>query len=200
MASVSNIHPAAGSGAGTSVPVYFLAGDGFRTPELQELDNLWHRKAAGDRLPARSEFDLRDLKSVLRHLVIMDTSQEAGATRFFVRFMGSELDRQIIPMTGHYADEVLPEYFRGKWQSLWCRALEFRHPTRSLSRAEFREREYAYVESMFSPLSDDGITQSKMMAVVFYHQLDVGSPKARLLAESLKQEFDAAPYRSLERF
>jgi hypothetical protein len=200
MASLSSIHPAVGPGTGTQVPVYFQADDGFLTPELQQLDSLWHSKAIGDRLPARSEFDLRDLKSVLRHLVIMDTTREADRVRFFVRFMGSELDKQVVPMTGQYADEVLPEYFRGKWQSLWCRALEFRRPTRSLSRAEFREREYAYVESLFCPLSDDGATQSKMMAVVFYHQLNFGSPKMRMLAERLKAEFDAAPQGDLERF
>ena len=200
MGSLSSINAATGSGTGTNVPVYFLANGGFRTPELQDLDSLWHSKAVGDRLPARSEFDLRELKSVLRHLVIMDTTREAGVVRFFVRFMGSELDKQIVPMTGHYADEVLPEYFRDKWQRLWCRALAFRRPTRSLSRAEFRERHYAYVESLFCPLSDDGATQSKMMSVVFYHQLDAGSPGMRLLADRLKAEFDAAPHGNVERF
>jgi len=200
MGSLSTINAATGPVAGTNVPVYFLANGGFHTPELQELDSLWHSKATGDRLPARSEFDLRELKSVLRHLVIMVTTRDAGAVRFFVRFMGSELDKQVVPMTGQYTDEVLPEYFRDKWQTLWCRALEFRRPTRSLSRAEFRERQYAYVESLFCPLSDDGATQSKMMSVVFYHQLDVGSPKTRALAESLKAEFDAAPHGALERF
>jgi hypothetical protein len=200
MGSLSNSNAATGPMAGTNVPVYFLSNGGFRTPELEELDKLWHSKAVGDRLPARSEFDLRELKSVLRHLVIMDTTRDAGVMRFFVRFMGSELDKQVVPMTGQYANEVLPEYFRDKWQTLWCRSLAFRRPTRSLSRAEFRERQYSYVESLFCPLSDDGATQTKMMAVVFYHQLDVGSPKTRALADRLKAEFDAAPHGDLERF
>jgi hypothetical protein len=200
MASVTTFQPAVGPGAAPGVPVYFMSEGRFCTPALQELDSLWHSKAAGDRLPARSEFDLRDLKSVLRHLVIMDTLRDGCGTRFFVRFMGSELDQQVVPMTGHFADEVLPEYFRSKWQSLWCRALEFGRPTRSLSRAEFRERKYAYVESLFCPLSDDGVTPSKMMAAVFYHQMDVGAPKSRLLAEGLKREFDTAAHRALECF
>jgi len=200
MASLSTMHPAEVQGAGTHVPVYFLPDDTFRTPELEQLDGLWHSKAVGGLLPARSAFDLRELKTVLSHLVIMDVTRHDGLTRFFVRFMGSELDSQITPMTGHFADEILPADFRGKWQALWCRAMEFRHPTRSLSRAAFRLREYAYVESLFAPLSDDGVTQTKMMAAVIYHQLDVGSPRMRTLAQELKLEFDSFADRDVERF
>jgi hypothetical protein len=39
-----------------------------------------------------------------------------------------------------------------------------------------------------------------MMAAVYYHHTDVGSPKMRALAEALKQEFDAAADSDVERF
>jgi hypothetical protein len=189
-----------GSGPGANVPVYFERGEAYLTPELKNLGSLWHSKSTDGRLPTRSDFSLRELKSVLRNLAIMDASVEGGRMRFFVRFMGSELDTQLMPLTGHHVDEVLPEYFRNKWQALWQRALDFPHPTRSLSRAEFRERQYAYVESLYCPLADDARVQSKLMAAVFYHQIDAGSPKQRALAEQLKNEFDAAGQGDRERY
>ena len=61
---------------------------------------------------------------------------------------------------------------------------------RSLSRAEFRDRDYSLVEALYAPLSDDGETPNVLMISVFYHNFDSADGRTRQRAEQLMDEFN----------
>lgn len=173
------------------LPIIVENAETFETPELNEVARLWHLKRGERAYPSREEFSLRELKGVLRNLAFLEIVNAAQGRRFFVRFMGSELDAQLLPMTGHFTDELLDEYFQRKWNHVWNHALDTGRMSRSVSRAEYRERQYAYVEGFYAPLATDGSTIDKLMIVACYHQPEAATEVSRRCAEVLKARFVA---------
>ena len=161
----------------------------FETPELNAVADLWRAKRGDRRFPAREDFSLRELKGVLRNLAFLDVVRAEYGCRFFVRFMGSELDAQLLPMTGRFTDEVLDAYFQHKWHHVWNHALDTGRLSRSIARAEYRERQYAYVEGFYAPLATDGDNIDKLMIVACYHQNEAATETSRRCAEVLKARF-----------
>lgn len=173
-----------------NVPVLMDCELDFITPELSACSALWKAKRGEKQMPARGAFSMRELKGALRNLAFMDLVGVGEQMRFMVRFMGSELDEQLMPMTGHFVDEVLPAYFMEKWKTVWTPPVAQRRAMRSLSRAEFRNRDYSLVEALYAPLSDDGETPNVLMISVFYHNFDSADRRTRQRAEQLMDEFN----------
>jgi hypothetical protein len=161
----------------------------FATPQLNAVRDAWEIKRGSRQMPSRGDFGIADLKSALSNVALLDIIPGENRTRFKTRFMGSELDTQITPMTGHYADEVLPAFFLDKWTSIWMKAIEGCQPLRSISRAEFKDRRYSFVETIYAPLADDGATPNIILIGLFYHEVDAPDPRTRRIAEKLVAEF-----------
>lgn len=171
------------------LPIIVESSEAFETPDLNDVAALWHAKRGQRKFPCREDFSMRDLKSVLRSLAFLDVVVAPVGRRFFVRYMGSELDAQLLPMTGQFTDEVLDPYFQRKWHHVWNHCLDHACLSRSISRAEYRERQYAYVESLFAPLASDGVHIDKIMIVACYHQAEAPTESSRRCAEVLKRRF-----------
>jgi hypothetical protein len=171
------------------LPIIVESAEVFETPELNDVAALWHAKRGQKKFPSRDDFSMRDLKVVLRSLAFLDVVEAPGARRFFVRYMGSELDTQLVPMTGRFTDEVLDPYFQRKWHHVWNHCLLHERPSRSIARAEYRERQYAYVEGFYAPLASDGEHIDKLMIVACYHQAEAATESSRRCAETLKRRF-----------
>jgi hypothetical protein len=161
----------------------------FETPELNDVAAVWNAKRGQNRFPSRNDFSMRDLKSVLRSLAFLDVVGAPDVQRFFVRYMGSELDTQLVPMTGRFTDDVLEPYFQRKWHHVWNHCLLHQRLSRSIARAEYRERQYAYVEGFYAPLASDGEHIDKLMIVACYHQAEAATESSRRCAETLKRRF-----------
>jgi hypothetical protein len=171
------------------LPIIVESSEVFETPELNEVAALWHAKRGQNRFPSREDFSMRDLKTVLRSLAFLDVVEVASGLRFFVRYMGSELDAQLMPMTGRFTDEVLDAYFQRKWHHVWNHCLQHERLSRSIARAEYRERQYAYVEGLYAPLATDGVHVDKIMIVACYHQAEAATESSRRCAETLKRRY-----------
>jgi PAS domain len=178
----------AGQGSG-KLPIIVESSEVFETPDLNDVAALWHAKRGQKRFPSRDDFSMRDLKSVLRSLAFLDVVEAPAGLRFLVRYMGSELDAQLVPMTGRFTDEVLDAYFQRKWHHVWNYCLRNACLSRSISRAEYRERQYAYVEGFYAPLASDGEHIDKIMIVACYHQAEAPTEVSRRCAETLKHRF-----------
>jgi hypothetical protein len=161
----------------------------FETPELNGVAALWHAKRGQKKFPSRDDFSMRDLKAVLRSLAFLDVVEAPGGVRFLLKYMGSELDAQLVPMTGRFTDEVLEPYFQRKWHHVWKHCLLHERLSRSIARAEYRERQYAYVEGFYAPLASDGEHIDKIMIVACYHQAESATESSRRCAEALKRRF-----------
>jgi hypothetical protein len=171
------------------LPIIVESSEVFETPELNDVAALWHVKRGQNKFPSRDDFSMRDLKAVLRSLAILDVVEALAGVRFLVKYMGSELDAQLVPMTGRFTDEVLEPYFQLKWHHVWKHCLLHERLSRSIARAEYRERQYAYVEGFYAPLASDGDHIDKIMIVACYHQAEAATESSRRCAETLRRRF-----------
>jgi hypothetical protein len=171
------------------LPIIVESSEVFETPELNDVAALWHAKRGQKKFPSRDDFSMRDLKTVLRSLAFLDVVEAPTGLRYLVKYMGSELDAQLVPMTGRFTDEVLDAYFQRKWHHVWNHCLRNACLSRSISRAEYRERQYAYVEGFYAPLASDGEHIDKLMIVACYHQAEAATESSRRCAETLKRRF-----------
>jgi len=171
------------------LPIIVESSEVFETSELNDVAALWHARRGQKRFPSRDDFSMRDLKAVLRSLAFLDVVEAPGSLRFLVKYMGSELDAQLQPMTGRFTDEVLDTYFQRKWHPVWNHCLSNACLSRSIARAEYRERQYAYVEGLYAPLATDGVHVDKIMIVACYHQAEAATESSRRCAETLKRRY-----------
>jgi len=161
----------------------------FVTPQLKQVAALWEAKRGSRTMPARSDFGIREMKTVLPQMSMMDIVRDGGRLRFRVRLMGSAMDELVAPVTGRYIDEVVPPHFNAKWTEQWMPAIDGRRLRRAAGRVEYAERRWYVAESLYAPLAKDGETPDILMVVAFYHAIDKtdGAPTtdfaARLAAE-----------------
>src|SRR5690349_21339918 len=64
----------------------------FITPQLATVRDVWMAKRAGRTLPSRADMTLRDLKTALPNIALLDITSTAGRMRFKVRLCGAALD------------------------------------------------------------------------------------------------------------
>ncbi len=91
----------------------------FERPELNQLRDLWHEKAAGRPMPHRSDFDLRSLKPVLPNIVILQRVHDSDRWRYRIRLMGSELVRLMGEGTGRFLDQAIAPESLPRWLAVY---------------------------------------------------------------------------------
>src|SRR4051812_36738500 len=77
--------------------------DSFHNPLLK----LWQDKAGGRTMPRRSEFTARDLKDVLRHIVVFERVAQ-NPSHYRWRLIGTSLTNMAGDNTGKMFEETLP--------------------------------------------------------------------------------------------
>ncbi|MBA2588649.1 MAG: PAS domain-containing protein [Alphaproteobacteria bacterium] len=126
----------------------------FNDPSHKQLLKLWRDKAGDRPMPKRSEMSLRDLKDVLRHLVVFERIGQMPS-RYRVRLIGTSLTGMAGDQTGKMIDEiVLPEHLP-RWVECCDLILDGGQPMRFLGRVHLEGREYLDAENLFVPLSND---------------------------------------------
>jgi hypothetical protein len=184
---------------GQRAPLLFDASLQLKTPQLRRALEVWNQKRGARRMPARSDFDMRDLCCVLPQLSIVKIVHEGGRQRFQIRLMGTSLDQHLAPITGKFVDEAVPPHFFERWESIYMSALDGKAPMRVSSRTAFRDQLYLIGEGLVLPLSDDGETPNGLMVVIFHYGSGAHDEQRLQLFASLMQELeptdesDAAP-------
>src|SRR5438034_1581870 len=81
---------------------------GFADSFYDPLLNLWRNKACGNSIPRRSVLTPRDLKDVLRHILVLERVSR-NPSRYKFRLVGTGL-YQMAPgeQTGKMIDEIVP--------------------------------------------------------------------------------------------
>lgn len=141
----------------------------FDQPELNQLRDIWHRKAAGTPIPYRSEFDVRTLKPVLRNVSILECVHEAGRRRYRIRLMGSEVVQMLGEGTGRYVDETVPARALPHWHAVYDSVMEALVPLRFLTRYKAKRMDYLVSESFNAPMLN-ARGEPKLMICCAYFQ------------------------------
>ncbi len=124
----------------------------IHTPALQRLYGDWERRRRGRTFPARSDFDVLDLKYIIGNLVLMDVLYDP--LRFRFRLHGSRVGQRVgYDMTGKDVDQ-LPPGLSALARRHFTTVVETRAP-----RVEIRERQIA----------DEGIVDSEVLVLPLSH-------------------------------
>ena len=142
----------------------------FNSVMLREALAVWRHKAVGCEYPSRAGMTPRAMKNFLPHVAIVDIDESGNKLRSRLRVTGSWIDRHLMAASSQYLDEVLPEPFLGRWQSVLKLALDVEGPVRSVSDPlQYRNQEYLAAETLFAPLAEAGEKPNAVMAVMTVH-------------------------------
>jgi hypothetical protein len=126
----------------------------FSDSHYDALLGLWRTKAAGRPMPRRSDFTPRDLKDVLRNIVIFERIEQ-NPSHYRVRLIGTGLTDLAGDRTGKLIDEVVPPDHAARWVECFELILAVGQPLRFLGRVHLKGREYLDAENLFVPLADN---------------------------------------------
>lgn len=139
----------------------------FSDPSYGQLLDLWRDKARGRPMPARSDISPRDLKDILRHVLVLErVSQNPSRYRF--RLVGTGLTQMAGELTGKMVDEVVPPEHLSRWVGCGDLILDGGQPMRFLGRVHLKGREYLNAENLYVPLSNDAGQPTFVMGLCRY--------------------------------
>ena len=135
---------------------YYVCDPGlaFSDPSYEKLLSLWHSKAGDRPMPKRSDMTFRDLKDVLRHLIMVERV-ERHPSRYRVRLLGTSLTSMAGDRTGEMLEEILPPGHAARWVASADLILDGGQPMRFIGRVELQGKEYLNAENLFIPLAND---------------------------------------------
>jgi len=126
----------------------------FSEPSYEKLLGLWRSKAGDRAMPRRSEMTLRDLKDVLRHLVVLERVEKMPS-HYRIRLVGTSLTSLAGDRTGKMLEEFVPPEHLPRWTGCADLILDGGNPLRFLGRVHLEGKEYLNAENLFIPLAND---------------------------------------------
>ena len=139
----------------------------FSEPSYERLLDLWRSRTGERAMPKRSEITPRDLKDVLRHLIILERV-ERSPSRYRVRLLGTSLTTMAGDRTGKLLEEVIPADHLPRWVVCADLILDGGMPMRFLGRVHLQGKEYLNAENLFVPLSNDNAEPTFVMGLCRY--------------------------------
>jgi len=146
----------------------------FCDPGLAFSDNFYDRfletwrSKAGDRpMPARSQLTPRDLKDVLRNIVVFERIGQ-NPSRYMFRLIGTGLTEVAGHVTGKTFEECVPAELLPRWNECGDLILDGEQPLRFIGRVHLRGREYLDAEHLYVPLANDSGVPAFIMGLCRY--------------------------------
>jgi hypothetical protein len=137
--------------------------DDYHEPLLR----LWRAKAAVGTVPRRSDFTPRDLKDVLRNIVIFERVAQMPS-RYRWRLIGSRVTEVAGHHTGKMFEETLSPDHVTRWVNCYDMVLDGGQPLRFLGRVHLKGHEYLDADNLFVPLTDDNDEPAFCMGLCRY--------------------------------
>lgn len=139
----------------------------FSDPSYEKLLDLWRSKAGDRPMPRRSEMTPRDLKDILRNILLFERV-ESAPSRYRVRLIGTSLTSMVGDRTGKMIEEVLPPEHVPRWVGCGDLILDGGMPMRFLGRVHLQGKEYLNAENLFVPLANDQDEPTFVMGLCRY--------------------------------
>ena len=158
----------------------------FTEPSYEKLLQLWRDKTGDRAMPRRSEMTPRDLKDVLRHLILLERV-ERRPSRYRIRLLGTSLTQLAGDRTGRMIEEFVPAEHLPRWVCCGDLILDGGQPMRFLGRVHLQGKEYLNAENLFVPLADDNDQPTFVMGLCRY------SPRHTESEESWESQIASIP-------
>jgi hypothetical protein len=126
----------------------------FSDSYYDSLLGLWRAKCNGRAMPRRSDFTPRDLKDVLRNIVIFER-EGTHPSRYRWRVIGTSITEILGHNTGKTFEETLTPDHVARWVACYDLVLDGGYPLRFLGHVHLKGREYLDAEHFYVPLAND---------------------------------------------
>ncbi|MDB5735267.1 MAG: hypothetical protein JWP16_2030 [Alphaproteobacteria bacterium] len=139
----------------------------FSHSSHDHLFRVWKQKAAGRPMPARNDMTLRDLKDVLRNIVIFERVAEKPS-HYRWRLIGTSLTDVLGHNTGKMLEDSVPSELLPRWLECGDLILDGGKPLRFLGRVHLQGREYLHAEHLYVPLANEQGVPTFVMGLCRY--------------------------------
>lgn len=139
----------------------------FSDPVYEKLLQLWHTKADGHAMPRRSALTARDLKDVLRHILVLERISQ-NPSRYKFRLVGTGLHQLAGEWTGKLVEELVPPEHMPRWIECGDLVLNGGQPMRFIGRVHLKGKEYLNAENLYVPLANDNGEPTFVMGLCRY--------------------------------
>jgi hypothetical protein len=126
----------------------------FVDPGYEKLLTLWRTKAGDRRMPSRSDITPRDIKDILRNILLLEKTSD-NPVQYRWRLIGTALTSILGENTGKTFEESIPAEHLTRWMDCADLILKGGQPLRFLGRVHASGREYLDAENLFVPLAND---------------------------------------------
>lgn len=139
----------------------------FSDSYYDALLGLWRTKAGARPMPRRSDFTPRDLKDVLRNIVLFERVA-CNPSHYSWRLIGTSLTEITGHNTGKTFEETLPPDHVARWVECGDIILNGGRPLRFVGRVHLKGREYLDAENLFVPLANGDDVPTFVMGLCRY--------------------------------
>jgi hypothetical protein len=139
----------------------------FSDSHYDSLLSLWHAKANGEAMPRRSAITARDIKDVLRHILLLERISK-NPSRYKFRLVGTGLHQLAGEWTGKLVEELVPPEHMPRWIECCDLVLNGGQPMRFIGRVHLKGKEYLDAENLFVPLANDDGEPTFAMGLCHY--------------------------------
>jgi hypothetical protein len=150
----------------------------IHSPKIPLVLNHWLDLRKGGRLPASADIDPAAIKSALPHVMITGISYDPF--RVLYRLVGTEIVRWArFDFTNRYADELIFQDDGRDWTDYYRAVVTARQPAFGVTDWAETEGPPYWAEFLICPLSDDGETVNRCIAIEDYKIMNVLEVEAR---------------------
>jgi hypothetical protein len=128
---------------------------------------VWRAKSGERPMPQRSAIMPRDLKDVLRNIILAER-MERNPSRYRARLIGTGLTHIVGDRTGKMLDEIVPPELLPRWIECCDLVLDGGQPMRFLGRVHLQGHEHLDAENLLVPLADNNDEPTFVMGLCRY--------------------------------
>ena len=142
----------------------------IRSPKIAQVLRYWHGLRGAREFPTRADVDPAEIKKTLPHIMVTGISYEPF--RVFYRLVGTEIVHWAgRDFTNRFADELMFDDDGQDWTNYYRAAIDARKPAYGLTDWIVESRVPLWVESLICPLSSDGRTIDRCLAIEDYEPM-----------------------------
>ncbi|HMA13327.1 MAG: PAS domain-containing protein [Bacteroidota bacterium] len=144
--------------------------DQIASPRLRQLYDYWQSKRRGGRLPRRADIDPAEIPQLMPNLLLVDIEQNPFRVRY--RLVGTQIvEATGFEFTGKYLDEIVLPDDEGPFVESYQLAAERKAAVLARIKWRLDAETTGEYDACFLPLSEDGVTVDKVLAMECYDTL-----------------------------
>jgi hypothetical protein len=144
--------------------------DQIESPRIRQLFEYWQSKCRDGRLPRRADIDPTEIPQLMPNILIVDIEQDPFRVRY--RLVGTQIvEATGFEFTGRYLDDIVLPDDEGPFLESYRLASASKAPVLARMKWHLDDDTVGEYDVCFLPLSDDGETVNKVLAMECYENV-----------------------------